>query len=39
LKDCGGEVVVENYVHARATFNRKYENNQITWTGYYAEAK
>ena len=27
LKDCGGEVIVENYVRARSLFNRKYENN------------
>lgn len=39
LKDCGGEVIVENYVHARSIFNRKYENNIITWTGIYAESK
>jgi hypothetical protein len=25
LKDCGGEVIVENYVHARGVFNKKYE--------------
>jgi hypothetical protein len=39
LQDCGGEVVVENYVHARASFNRKYENNIITWRGFFAESK
>lgn len=39
LKDCGGEVVVENYVHARNIFNHKYEMNEVTWTGYFAEAK
>lgn len=39
LTDCGGEVIVENYVHARSIFNKKYENNQITWTGFFAEAK
>lgn len=25
LKDCGGEVIVENNVHARNIFNKKYE--------------
>lgn len=39
LKDCGGEVVVENYVHARSVFNKKYEANIIQWTGYFAESK
>ena len=39
LQDCGGEVIVENYVHARSVFNKKYENNQVEWTGYFAEAK
>ena len=39
LADCGGEIVVENYVHAWNTFNHKYENNQVTWTGYYADTK
>ncbi len=39
LKDCGGEVIVENSVHARSIFNRKYERNIVTWRGYFAEAK
>ena len=39
LKDCGGEVIVENFVHARSVFNRKYENNQVTWVGVFAESK
>jgi predicted amidophosphoribosyltransferase len=39
LKDCGGEIVVENNVHARNIFNKKYEANIVTWTGYFAEAK
>ena len=25
LRDCGGEVIVENNVHARNIFNKKYE--------------
>lgn len=25
LEDCGGEIIVENYVHARGVFNKKYE--------------
>ena len=39
LGDCGGEIIVENNVHARTTFNKKYENNVVTWTGYYADTK
>jgi hypothetical protein len=39
LQDCGGEVIVENYVHARSIFNKKYEANIVTWTGFYAETK
>jgi len=39
LADCGGEQVIENYVHAKMTFNEKYENNLVTWEGYYAEIK
>ena len=39
LKDCGGEVIVENFVHARSIFNKKYENNQIDWTGIFVETK
>lgn len=39
LKDCGGEVVVENNVHARNIFNKKYEANIVSWTGYFAESK
>ena len=39
LQDCGGEVVVENNVHARNLFNHKYENNQVAWRGYFAETK
>lgn len=39
LKDCGGEVIVENYVHARSIFNKKYEANIVEWDGFYAETK
>lgn len=39
LGDCGGEVIVENYVHARKIFNDKYENNIINWSGIYADTK
>ena len=39
LKDCGGEVVVENFVHARSIFNKKYESNIVTWDGYFVETK
>ncbi len=39
LKDCGGEVIIENNVHARKIFNEKYESNVVTWRGYFAESK
>jgi hypothetical protein len=39
LRDCGGEVVVENNVHARNVFNHRYENNIVAWRGYFAETK
>lgn len=39
LGDCGGSVIVENNVHARNLFNHKYEANQVTWRGYYADTK
>ena len=39
LADCGGEKVIENYVHAKMVFNEKYENNLVTWDGYFAEVK
>jgi len=39
ISDCGGETIVENYVHAKTIFTKKYENNIVTWTGYFAEAK
>lgn len=37
LKDCGGSIIVENYIHARSVFNKKYENNIVEWTGYFVE--
>jgi len=39
LKDCGGEQIVENFIHARSLFNRNYEHNTVEWTGYLYEAK
>lgn len=39
MQDCGGEVIIENTVHARNIFNQKWENNQVTWKGYFAESK
>jgi hypothetical protein len=38
LADCGGELIVENYVRARSLFNRKYENNQVLWTGHFIDS-
>jgi hypothetical protein len=39
IEDCGGETVVENFVHAKRLFENKYENNIINWKGYFAETK
>jgi len=39
LQDCGGEQVIENFVHTKMVFNDKYENNIINWSGYFAEVK
>jgi hypothetical protein len=27
LKDCGGEKIIDNYIHTKLVFNEKYENN------------
>ena len=39
LEDCGGEQVIENFVHTKLVFNEKYENNVINWRGYVAEVR
>ena len=39
LQDCGGEQVIENFVHTKMVFNDKYENNIISWSGFFAEIK
>lgn len=39
LLDCGGEKVIENYVAAKLAFNEKYENNVVSWSGFYADVK
>lgn len=39
LQDCGGEKVIDNYVAAKMTFNEKYENNIVSWSGFYADVK
>lgn len=39
MEDCGGKVIVENYIHARSEFSRKYENQLIIWTGLFAGVK
>jgi hypothetical protein len=39
LQDCGGEKVIENFVAAKMNFNEKYENNIVSWSGYYADVK
>lgn len=39
LQDCGGEQVIENFVHTKLVYNDKYENNIVSWSGYFAEVK
>lgn len=39
IEDCGAEVVVENFVHAKKQFEDKYQSNIITWRGYFAQTK
>lgn len=39
LQDCGGEQVIENFVHTKMVFNDKYENNIVNWSGYFTEFK
>ena len=39
LKDCGGEQVIENFVHTKMVYNDKYENNVVNWSGYFADVK
>jgi hypothetical protein len=39
LKDCGGEKVIDNFVAAKMAFNEKYENNVVSWSGYFVEVK
>ena len=34
LKDCGGEVVLQNSIRAAETFAGKYEGNTISWDGF-----
>jgi hypothetical protein len=39
LVDCGGEKIIENSVHTKILWNEKYENNVVTWEGFYADVK
>jgi hypothetical protein len=39
LQDCGGDKIIDNYVHTKMVFNQKYENYKVEWTGYFAEVK
>jgi len=39
LKDCGGEKVIDNFVAAKMAFNENYENNVVSWSGYFVEVK
>lgn len=34
LKDCGGEVILQNSIRATDTFSQIYEGNGINWDGY-----
>lgn len=31
--------MIENYVAAKLAFNEKYENNVVSWEGFYADVK
>ena len=31
--------MIENFVHTKMEFNEKYENNIISWSGFFAEIK
>ena len=31
--------MIENFVAAKMSFNEKYENNVVSWSGYYADVK
>lgn len=31
--------MIDNSVHTKLVFNEKYENNVISWSGYFAELK
>ena len=31
--------MIENFVHTKMVFNDKYENNIISWNGFFAEVK
>ena len=39
LQDCGGEKIIDNYVHTKMVWNQKYENYKVEWTGYFTEVK
>ena len=39
IADCGGTQILENSVHTKMVFNEKYENNEISWSGYFGESK
>lgn len=39
LVDCGGEKIIENSVHTKILWNEKYENNIVSWSGYFADSK
>lgn len=37
IDDCGSDVILRNPVKAKVRFERKYENNVITWNGFLVE--
>jgi len=39
LNECGGTAILENQVHAKMLFNDHYENNIVSWKGYFTETK
>ncbi len=39
ITDCGGETIVENQVHAKMLFEKQWQSNIVTWTGFFSQTK
>jgi hypothetical protein len=35
LEDCGSNVVISNNLKAKEIFKQKYQNNFVSWSGYF----